>query len=92
MPALQRRREKWEIENRQRLEKVIDVSQVQIQKQFYRSGQIASFLLFLIYTGGIWLFRIFQAPWVYSQDELPRLRAAEQQRLKLGTHTSNSLK
>lgn len=92
MPALHRRREKWETENRQRLELVLDVSQDQIQKQIKRMSKTISFLLYLIYGGSLWLLRIPRVLWVHPKEEAPEHYAAEQQRLKSRIHPSLWLK
>jgi len=92
MRARLRRRERWEYENQQRLERVLSLSQQHIQAQFQFIGQLMSFLLYLIYGGGRWLIKASRILWVQPKDLDQSLQAAEQQRLKAELHHSSWLR
>lgn len=92
MQALQKRRERWEYENQRRLERVLTLTQQQLQVQFRFTGQLMSFLLYLAYGGGRWLVRASRILWVYPRNLDQRLQDAEQQRLNIAFHPSSWLK
>jgi hypothetical protein len=92
MQALQRRRERWEYHNQQRLELVLEIGQQEAKKQIRRIFQALSFLLYLAYRGGFWLMKTSRVLWVQPKDLEKRLQDAEQQRLRLISHPHKWLK
>lgn len=92
MQALQKRRERWEYHNQQRLQLISEISQQQFQKQIRGIMNLTSFLLFLAYKGGSGLVKVTRVLWKQPKDLENRLQDAEQQRLRLNTLPNHWLK
>jgi len=83
MSALKKRRERWEYHNQQKLERVSELSQAQIQNIMVRIFHLLSFLLYLAYGATRWLVNFSRVLWVQPQSLEIGLQDAEKQRQQL---------
>ena len=96
MHAHQKRRERWEFENQQHLEKSLQMSQHWLRKQVELIAALISFLLYLLYLllyiGSRAVLSANRSLWSGQQEIDQRLADAEQHRLRLSSHCSTWLK
>ena len=96
MHALRKRRERWEYENQQQLERTFELSLKLVIQTADHASKLTNLSVYLLYKAGRWIggfgSSLMVALWIGNPEVDKRLADAEQQRRRLSCSPSLWLK